>query len=87
MFVTNTEWRGSRRMLGSLSYSKTLTNKLYIFRLGMGVRACVFLYVWVCERSCVCVCLNNNTNMKTDITVNTYYIDICLCLYDFSIGF
>ena len=49
-------------MLGSLSYSKTLTNKLYIFRLGRGVRACVFLYVWVCERSCV-VRLNNNTNM------------------------
>ena len=37
--------------------------------------------------ACVCVYLNNNTNMKTDITVNTYYIDICLCLYDFSIGF
>ena len=62
MFVTKTEWRRSRRMFGSLPYSKTLTNKLYIFGWGGG---CVRVYF--CMSGCVsvlaCVRLNNNTNM------------------------
>jgi hypothetical protein len=49
-------------MFGSLPYSKTLTNKLYIFGWGGG---CVRVYF--CMSGCVsvlaCVRLNNNTNM------------------------